>query len=345
MALTKKREAMALTGYGASEVGVIAGLSRWSTPVKIYEKRVHGLEHEDSLPAELGVLLEEPLAKKYAADTGVFLAKSDTLRHRVQTFALAIATPDRIAFAEKRSTRAHIHGVEECEGAIRNVQIKTASMFDRGAWGIDGTDVIPETYLAQVQWEMAVTGLRETHVPVLFDKAEFSVFRIEYDEQIFLALYEMVEKFHVDHVLARVPPPVDGSDDYRDFLFRRFSTAGKAMLAIEPATDAEAQILRLHDLKAMKKQIEGEIDVVDNAIRGAIGEAGGLKGAWGELKWLRAPGKSSPDWEAIAKAGIAPEALSALVAQHQKTRAPYDQLRATWNDAFFNNNTTTNSKE
>ncbi|MFZ5440427.1 MAG: YqaJ viral recombinase family protein [Myxococcota bacterium] len=346
MALTAKREQMALTGYGASEVGTIAGLNNFSTPIEIFEKRVFGkVKDEPTLPAELGTLLEEPLAKKYAADTGLHVARCDTLRHPVQTFALAIATPDRIAFAEKRASRAMIHDVRDLEGATRNVQIKTASMWNRKEWGEAGTDSIPKPYLAQVHWEMGVTGLRVTDVPVLFDKAEFAIFRVHFDEDVFHALYEMVERFHVEHVLARVPPPVDGSEKYKEFLSRRFAEAGKIILDVPAGSPAEAQVLRYGELKAEAKRIDAEMKMLSNAIRGAIGDAQGLSGTWGTLKWHRKPGAFATDWEAIAREAVPEEQLSAFIARHQIQKAPYDQLRASWSKAVQFVGANTNTEE
>lgn len=334
MALTAKREAMAETGYGASEVGTIVGLNKWSTPIAVFEKRVFGKPYEEpSLPAELGLLLEEPLAKKYAADTGLHLVRCDTLRHPVQTFALAIATPDRIGFPAKRETRAMVRDQSELDPQQNiNVQVKTASMWDRKSWGANGTDRIPESYLAQVQWEMGVLGLNSTDVPVLFDRYEYAVFHVPFDARVFEGLYELVARFHRDHVLAGVPPAVDGSEDFKAFLHRRFAQ-GKKVLKVEPGSPAEAEVLRYGKLKTEAKAIEVEVKKLGNSIRGAIGDGHGLVGPWGSMKWHRKPAARVPDWEAIARAGVPADQLSELVAQHQKTKAPYDQLRASWSDA------------
>lgn len=344
MALTAKREAMSATGYGASEVATIAGLNKWTTPIAIFEKRVFGKPYEEpSLPAELGLLLEEPLAKKYQADTGAHLARCDTLRHRVETFALAIATPDRIAFPAKRDTRAMVRDQDELDpNACVNVQVKTASMWDRKSWGPNGSDQIPEAYLAQVQWEMAVLGLSVTDVPVLFDRYEYAVFRVPFDARVFEALYEIVARFHRDHVLAGVPPAVDGSEDFKEFLHRRFAQGSK-VLQVEPGSPAEEAVLRFGRLKTNEKEIKAELKLLNNQIRGAIGDGHGLAGPWGVLKWHRKPATSKPDWEAIARAGVPADLLPELIAQKQKTKAPYDQLRASWSkDMQFN---TTNDEE
>ena len=151
MALTKKRQQLRLTGYERRRLAHWRA-SRSSKPIDVYTDRIAERVDEPSLAAELGTLLEEPIAAARATNRP---APGFEMRHVAALAAnvcTAIATPDRLAFEAKRSTRAHVHTVEECEGAVRNVQIKTASMFSRADWGEDGTDGIPDTYLAQVQW-------------------------------------------------------------------------------------------------------------------------------------------------------------------------------------------------
>lgn len=330
MSLTARRREMAATGYGASEVGTICGLNPWSSQIRLYEERVHGRQRDEAgLAAELGLLLEQPLAKKFSDDTGLHLAKCATLRHQSQSHSLAIATPDRIAFGARRETRASIHEVSECAEAEANVQIKTASMWGRKEWGEPGTDAVPPAYLAQVQWEMAVTGLRKTYVPVLFDRAEWAVFEVGFDVELFERIYGMVERFHVDHVLAQVPPAPDASEHYRDFLFGRFGLSqSKALKAVEPGSAAEKRVMQYRELKRLEGYVDTELKRLGSELRGAIGDDGGLSGPWGKLTWLRAPGKSHTDWEALARGALAAEQLSGLVPHYQRERAPYDQLRA-----------------
>jgi hypothetical protein len=134
MGLSKEQLELRRSGIAASEIAVLAGLSRWSSPVAIYEDKI-GMcpPRDESLAADLGTLLEEPLAKLYAERTGLHLAKSRTLRSKVQTIALA--TPDRIAFDAKRSTRALIADPNECADAVKNVEIKTTTWRLRHEWG------------------------------------------------------------------------------------------------------------------------------------------------------------------------------------------------------------------
>lgn len=46
------------------------------------------------------------------------------------------------------------------------IEVKTSQYAD--GWGVEGTAEVPPYYLAQVAWQMIVTGFRRVYVPVLF---------------------------------------------------------------------------------------------------------------------------------------------------------------------------------
>jgi predicted phage-related endonuclease len=334
MALTKKRLEMGAGAYGASEVGTLAGLNKFSTPIDIYEAHVSGFRNEAGLPAELGLLLEEPIAKLASKELGLHLVRCDTLRHPQKV--LAIATPDRLSFVDPRKTRAIIHSVEECAGAVSNVQIKTASMWNRREWGEPGTDAIPEAYLAQVQWEMGITGLRVTDIPVLFDKAEFSIFRVPFNEQLFLGLYEIVERFHSDHVLARQPPPPDASERYKEFLGRAFPTTNDVVLHLDEGDARAALAAQYGRLKMVEKAIDGELKLLGNQLRTVIGINKGLASpVVGSVSRVWCKPSTGTDWESLARAAIDPVELNEWVVKYQREKRPgYWKLQPRWSKEF-----------
>lgn len=69
-----------------------------------------------------------------------------------------------------------------CEDDPQNVygvEIKTSQYSD--GWGTPGTAEIPPYYLAQVVWQMIVTGFRKVYVPVLFGQPfEFREYVVEW---------------------------------------------------------------------------------------------------------------------------------------------------------------------
>lgn len=335
------------SGIGASEIAALAGLSRWSSPIAIYESKVYGVRSEAGLPAYLGTALEEPLAKLYAQEhPGDHLATCDTLGSGIY-----LATPDRLVFD---APHGHVETLEEVAAAHRNVQIKTTSWRQAREWGEPGSDQIPEEYLAQVTWEMGVTGLPVSDVYVLFDRERTACYRVEFNGELWAGLTEIAERFWRDHVVARVPPPADATERYREFLGRAFPVVQGPVVPVESGSDLETVVWQYARLSLAAGRLKKARAQAENVIKSRIGEALGLVGSFGSVKWHRSPPKKdSPDWEAVAREaqGIARLALQGLLQgaavdrealakwcqdletveqRHRKAGRGYSALRAKW---------------
>lgn len=351
MALTKKQEELRRCAVGASEIAVLAGLSRWRTPIALWEAKLAGHRDDAGVPAELGVLLEEPLAKYYAKESGVSprrLAKCDSLVHPTKPFALA--TPDRVVFPVPRVSRALVHSVDELQSAERNVQIKSTSWRLAHEWGEPGTDAVPEEYLVQVQWEMGVSvHLRLTDVAVLFDKDRFGIYPVAFNEELWLGLLEIAERFVVDHLLTGKPPPPDASTKYAEYLTRAYGTADKSKkLAVDEGSDLAVAVGRYALLSAAQKRLKAHRELLSNRIKAAIGEGYSLTGEFGEVKWLRKPPATTTDYQKAFlelkssvllvvqslpegdQRGALEATLQGIEQRHQKAARRYDQLRPDW---------------
>lgn len=299
MGLTEQQLAVRRTGIGASEVGALAGLSRYLSPIDIYESKVNGLRQEMGLSAKLGTLLEEPLAQLYSEERKCVLVPCDTLRHSVQTFALA--TPDRAVWPSSAPTPAMVQSLRQLEGVERLVQIKTTDWRSRHLWGAPGTDAVPEEYVAQVTWEMGVTGIRHCDVYVLFDRDETACYPVPFSEVLWEGLLEVAGRFWRDHVVARVPPPPDASDGYREFLERQFPAARLPDVVDVSGQEIEAVAVRYGQLKRLEKLLEAHLKRTSAELRAAIGDRTGISGVFGTLKWLRKPDSFKPDYEKMAR--------------------------------------------
>jgi putative phage-type endonuclease len=349
MALTKKQEELRRFAVGASEIAVLAGLSRWRTPIALWEAKLAGHRDDAGVPAELGTLLEESLAKLYAKRTGTEkrLVKCASLVHPEKSFALA--TPDRVVFPVPRVSRALVHDVAELRDAERNVQIKSTSWRLAHEWGEPGTDAVPEEYLVQVQWEMGVTGLRLTDVAVLFDKDRFDVYPVPFNEQLWLGLLEIAEQFVVDYLLTGKPPPPDASTKYAEYLTRAYGTADKSKkVAVDGGSELAVAVGRYALLSTAQKRLKAHKELLSNKIKAAIGEGYSLTGDFGEVKWLRKPPSSTTDFQkaflelksAVLLAvqslpegdqrGALEAVLQGLEQRHRKAARRYDQLRPDW---------------
>lgn len=220
--LAPSQIAIRSSGIGSSEIGKICGLSFWGEgPHSVYlDKRGFSEPRDSTLATRLGDAMERAIEPEYLHETGVALAPlldGDghplTLRHPEHPWVLAsvdrIRVTDWIPVEIKLITgeRAHyFRGDERCDacGRTRNLH-----------WGREPGDV-PDDVAAQVQWQLLVTGAPWAHVCRFWAARggpEFKIHTVQRDEKVLAYLLREGHRFWHEHVLAKVPPDPDSSDD------------------------------------------------------------------------------------------------------------------------------------
>lgn len=157
------------TGIGASEIAAAAGLSPYQTPLELYlRKRGEMPPFEGNDATRMGTLLEPVVKSEFCRITGIIPIDANPPMYRSIQRKWMTATPDMI--------------VTETELG----EVKTASWRMKSSWGEQDTDAIPDQYLCQTQWQMAVMGEQFTavYVPVLFDGFETKIYRVDRNERM-----------------------------------------------------------------------------------------------------------------------------------------------------------------
>jgi putative phage-type endonuclease len=192
------------TGIGGSDIAAILGLSPWRTPLDVYRDKVEGTEQTETEAMRWGLLLEDVIAREYAARAGVRIQRVNTLI-RARDREWAIATLDRVVLPARG--RARVTG-GELRGADGVLECKVVGPYAAGAWGRgDDPDAVPLHCAAQCMWYLGITGLPWCDVAALIGGQRLIIRRIERDEETISAMFARAETFWRDHVLARVPPP------------------------------------------------------------------------------------------------------------------------------------------
>lgn len=289
-ALTQEQQQIRSTGIGASEVAALVGLDRYRRPVDIAARKLRLIEEpEAGEPARWGNRLEAVIAEAYAEEEGIgaeYLFQPGTLRH--PKHPIAIATPDRIRLRD-----AEPSGYSGCTEWERNVQIKTASARVAHRWG-EGDDEIPDEYIVQVQYEMAVTGLPRTDLPVLIGGNEMRIYHVDADEILQGHLIEHAERFWRDYIEAGELPPPDGTPQWSDYLKRRFPRDERPL--IEATDEARELVSRLRDARSRREAAESEEEQIEQQVKALIGDAAGLDGL---CTWKNNRPSQKTDWEAL----------------------------------------------
>lgn len=178
-------------GIGASEIAAIAGLSKWESQLSVYLRKTgEAGPIPDNRAMRVGRRLEPIVIGEYCEESGeeVALYPCPLIAH--PEFPHHLATPD----ADLKSGRL--------------VEAKTASIRTLSDWGPSGTDEIPDSYVAQCQWQAHVAGRDEVKLAVLIAGDELRVYTIERNERLIGHLIEAAAEFWV-RVHRRDPPDPD----------------------------------------------------------------------------------------------------------------------------------------
>lgn len=310
MALTDAQRQLRRRGIGGSEIGAVAGLSPYATPLDVWRAKVEGAVIPETPAMRRGRLLEPAVAEWYAEETGAELREVGTLQH--PTRPIVIASPDRLA---------------RLAGEERVLEIKTAAGRLAEQWGRPGSDEVPAHYLAQVAWEMAVTDLPRADLAVLIAGEDFRIYRFERDLELEGYLFELAERFWVDCVEAGRPPALDGSEAARRWLHLRFPEERGPVRQAGPQEEHWAAELR--EALAQADAAERRVETARNHLKALIGDAEGLLGRFGTVRWTRSRSSTRVDWEAVARAAGASDAQ---VAAHTSVVPGPRVFRPSWKE-------------
>lgn len=175
----------------ASKVASIVGLSPWQSAYKLWHVMTGRLPaEEDNATLSQGRYIEPSILAWFQDQKPEHrLGPTGTWRHRQES--TWIATPDATWGGDL-------------------VEAKSSRTDD---WGEPGTAEIPPGYLAQVGWQMVVTGAPRVWVPVLH-YGTFKLYVVEWSdvaEDMLDAVVPMVRWFQ-GLLASDTPPQLDGSD-------------------------------------------------------------------------------------------------------------------------------------
>lgn len=305
MALTAEQQAIRSQGIGSSEIAAVAGLDPYAGPMDVYLRKRGLIEHAETEAMARGRWLEPVLARWFEEEHEVTLVPGATVRDERRPWMLA--TPDYLVQGE----------IVEC---------KTAGLRQAHRWGEPGTDEVPESYLAQVQWQMAVVGAARASVVVLLATEYLPrVYVVRADREIQDGLAELGGRFWHRHVEAGVPPTPDASEATKAWLR---ATYPHHVAALRPPTHGEIDLVTAYRAARRSREASERLEEEIKAkLCASIGEAEGIAGEWGRITWKSAKGSRRTDWEALARFLGATEQQ---IAQHTTETAGSRRFLARW---------------
>jgi len=229
-------------GLGGSDAGAILGLNKWASPLDVYlDKTGKAQDQLDNPAMEWGRLLEPVVANKYAEITGNKVRRNNRiLAHPEHDFILA--NLDR-----------------EIVGQNGILEVK-CTRYAGDDWGPLGSDIIPDSYLAQVMHYMSITGADFADVAVLISGNDFRIYHIKRDQELIDIMTKSLVKFWHEYVLAGIAPDPINSNDFKNLWPREEG-------GVATAPFAGAHIAELKDLKVRIKELQVEATEVEHAIK------------------------------------------------------------------------------
>lgn len=293
------------TYLGGSDVAAILGISPWTTPFQLFQKKTGALV-EEITPAKQRILDRghrwEPIVLEMVVDE---------LRNRGHDVEV-VAVGQRYTDPECSFLAAEIDAELIVDGEPVNGEMKTASYFAAGDWGDYDSNEVPIYYLAQVMHGLMIQPRRRTLVAAVTGFDDRPMIRwIERDEETIAAIRTKEIEFWQRIQSGDAPDPVTAEDV--KWLYKRDS--GKAMDADEELAELCASA---RGAKGAIKEHEADLEVYITKIKCRMGDAAMLLGPNGKpiATWKNNKDGSKTDWQAVATELAAPREL---IAKHTKT--------------------------
>lgn len=241
-------------GIGGSDIGAICGLSPYKTPVDVYLSKLAPEPYEQSQQAYWGSLMEPLIAQDYAVRHKVALDHPEQRRHAVYEWALGNVD----ALVPKQA-------VVEFKTVWPNSPLENQ-------FGEEGSDRVPDSYLAQVLWYLAIFDLPRAHIVAMFMRsATVREYVIERQAPLEAMLLERGRLFWENHIVMQQPPaPIKLTDV--DRLFKR----GDEGLTLEATPELSELCGQLKIRRDELKRITKEAEALEIQIKAEMGNAATL---------------------------------------------------------------------
>jgi putative phage-type endonuclease len=240
-------------GIGGSDAGVILGLNKYRTAFELWLEKTGQVEPQevDNEAIYWGNEMENVVAKEFEKRTGKKVRRSNFMySHQKNSFIKA--NVDRLVVGES--------AVLEC---------KTASAFLAKEWE---NDEIPDTYLIQVQHYLGVTGKEKGYIAVLIGGNRFVWKEIERDEELITMIFNAEKDFWEHHVIAGVPPALDGSSAAEKYIKEKYELAEKDKEIVLPGEYKEV-LIQYEKIKSDEALIKTAKSEIENKIKDQLKDA------------------------------------------------------------------------
>ncbi|MEW2420490.1 YqaJ viral recombinase family protein [Streptomyces nigra] len=189
-------------GLGSSDLAKVLNLTGFGTPQQVFHDKVGNLPLDDddfSEPAHFGTLFEDPLARDWARRNRTVVAPVGIIANESDPWQMC--TLDRLCTEcpLDRSVRALCALEVKCRDKM------LAKFWRQGP---------PDDVLAQVLWQIIVTGLDHIHVVCLIGGNDYRQYTVRREDHVKLVAYINAEASRLwhEHILTGREPEITGAE-------------------------------------------------------------------------------------------------------------------------------------
>jgi len=187
------------SGITASKAATIAGVNPYQSPFALYQEMTgEAPPREQTFPMWLGTQMEGIVIRAFTKETGLKCRRP----HRAVDPNFWFVT-EEYGFP----MGALLDAITIDSSGEAGIEAKTASAFLAGDW----EDDVPVHYMMQIQHQLAVTGFDHFYAAAIVGN-KYVQHMVKRDDDLIAMLTDKERKFYWEHLVAGVPPDVDGED-------------------------------------------------------------------------------------------------------------------------------------
>lgn len=264
------------SGIGGSEIGPIAGLSKYESAYAIWARKVHNISTFDGNDAtDLGNDLERTVAQIYARESGHAVVEWKVIL-RSKEHAFLSANVDFFVVEESEQFPAGYVTTweyeEEPPGIQGILECKTGALASPGKPEEWYNEQVPISYECQGAWYLAATGLPWVEFACLLGGHGMQYRFRPRDDEMIVNLLTIGEQFWNDYVLTGDPPPLDGSDS-TDEALKAMYPASKEGVVLEGGEELWSAWTEFQEAKTLAEEYDKARKAARAKVVGMMGDA------------------------------------------------------------------------
>lgn len=251
-------------GIGSSDLPAVMNLSGFKTPLHVYHDKRGALPHDDefSEAAHFGVLFEEPLARDWARRNRTVVEPVGLIANVDEPWAMS--TLDRLC------TECPL---DRSQRSLCALEVKTRNAFVAQLW----RQGPPDDVLAQVLWQILVTGLDHIHVVCLIGGQDYRQYTVRRDEHVKLVAYLHAEASRLwhEHIVPGRPPATTGQEppDALIDLYDRLHPDRQGATVVDRDLDAVDAMAEYMEASALESEGKRRKKAAKAKLLGVLGPA------------------------------------------------------------------------